>query len=187
MQALTDAFIYLVRYPYDCSEQIASRILAVAALRDVLAAFDAEGLPAPDEIESTMERDLQTLEALQDYGGGFPIWRRGGDIWPYHSVHVAHALARARLKGYAVSEDMLSRSLDYLRNIEQQFPSWYGDDARRGLSSYALYVRKLLNDDDPSKARALVSDAGAGESLLGECRLAALCIDRRCGLASDGC
>ena len=185
LQALTDAFIYLVRYPYDCSEQIASRILAVAALRDVLAAFDAEGLPAPDEIESTMERDLQTLEALQDYGGGFPIWRRGGDIWPYHSVHVAHALARARLKGYAVSDEMLSRSLEYLRNIEQQFPSWYGDNARRALSSYALYVRKLLNDDDPSKARA-DKRGRSGESLLGECRLAALCIDRRCGLASDG-
>ncbi len=160
LQALTDAFIYLVRYPYDCSEQIASRILAVAALRDVLAAFDAEGLPAPDEIESTMERDLQTLEALQDHGGGFPIWRRGGDIWPYHSVHVAHALARARLKGYAVSDEMLSRSLEYLRNIEQQFPSWYGESARRALSSYSLYVRKLLNDNDPSKARALVREQG---------------------------
>ena len=160
LQALTDAFIYLVRYPYECSEQVASRILAVAALRDVLTAFDAEGLPSPDQLESTMERDLQALEALQDYGGGFPIWRRGGDIWPYHSVHVAHALARARLKGYAVSDDMLSRSLEYLRNIEQQFPSWYSDDARRGLSSYALYVRKLLNDDDPSKARALVREDG---------------------------
>ena len=160
LQGLTDAFIYLVRYPYDCSEQIASRILAVAALRDVLAAFDAEGLPAPDEIESTMERDLQTLEALQDYGGGFPIWRRGGDIWPYHSVHVAHALARARLKGYAVSDEMLSRSLEYLRNIEQQFPSWYSVNARRALSSYALYVRKFLNDNDPSKARALVREQG---------------------------
>ena len=160
LQALTDAFIYLVRYPYECSEQIASRILAVAALRDVLTAFDAEGLPSSDQLENTMERDLQTLEALQDYGGGFPIWRRGGEIWPYHSVHVAHALARARLKGYAVSDEMLSRSLEYLRNIEQQFPSWYGDDARRGLSSYALYVRKLLNDDDPSKARALVMEDG---------------------------
>ena len=160
LQALTDAFIYLVRYPYDCSEQIASRILAVAALRDVLAAFDAEGLPTPDEIESTMERDLQTLEALQDHGGGFPIWRRGGNIWPYHSVHVAHALARARLKGYAVSDEMLSLSLEYLRNIEQQFPSWYGESARRALSSYSLYVRKLLNDNDPSKARALVREQG---------------------------
>ncbi len=160
LQALTDAFIYLVRYPYECSEQIASRMLAVAALRDVLTAFDAEGLPSPDQLESTIERDLQALAALQDYGGGFPIWRRGGEIWPYHSVHVAHALARARLKGYSVSDDMLSRSLDYLRNIEQQIPTWYSDDASRSLSSYALYVRKLLNDDDPSKARVLVSEEG---------------------------
>ena len=160
LQALTDAFIYLVQYPFDSSEQIASRILAVAALRDVLAAFDAAGLPAPDEIEQSMTSDLQTLQAMQDYGGGFPIWRRGGDIWPYHSVHVAHALARARLKGYSVPDEMVSRSLDYLRNIEQHFPSWYAIDARRGLSSYALYVRKLLRDEDPAKARSLVREAG---------------------------
>ena len=160
LHALTDAFIYLVRYPYECSEQIASRILGVAALRAVLTAFDAEGMPSPAEIERTMERDLQTLEALQDYNGGFPIWRRGGEVWPYHSVHVAHALARAQQKGYAVPEEMLNRSLDYLRNIEDYFPSWYGTSGRRGLSSYALYVRKLLRDDDPSKARALIVSAG---------------------------
>ena len=35
LQELTDAFIYLQTYPFDCSEQIASRILSVAALRDV--------------------------------------------------------------------------------------------------------------------------------------------------------
>ena len=160
LQALTDAFIYLVRYPYQCSEQIASRILGVAALRDVLTAFEAEGLPSPAEIERAMVRDLQTLEAMQDYSGGFPIWRRGGEVWPYHSVHVAHALARAQRNGYDVPEEMLSGSLDYLRNVEDQFPSWYGRGARRGLSSYALYVRKLLRDNDPSKARALIREAG---------------------------
>ena len=160
LQALTDAFIYLARYPYESSEQIASRILGVAALRDLLTSFDAEGLPAAAEIERVMERDLQTLKAMQDYSGGFPIWRRGGEVWPYHSVHVAHALARARQKGYVVPEAMLSSSLDYLRNIEERFPSWYGPGVRRGLSSYALYVRKLLRDSDPSKARALVSNAG---------------------------
>ena len=160
LQALTDAFIYLVRYPYDCSEQIASRILGVAALRDVLAAFDAEGLPPPAELEATVQRDLQTLAGLQDGNGGFPIWRRGGEVWPYHSIHVAHALARAQQKGYAVPEEMLSRARDYLRNVEERIPSWYGLDARRGLSSYALYVRKLLDDSDPSKARALVGSAG---------------------------
>ncbi len=160
LQALTDAYIYLVRYPYECSEQIASRILGVAALRDVLTAFDAEGLPSPAEIETTMERDLQMLQTLQDHSGGFPIWRRGGEVWPYHSLHVAHALARARLKGYEVPGEMLSRSLDYLRNVEDHFPHWYNADVRRGLSSYALYVRKLLADNDPSKARRLIDDAG---------------------------
>ena len=48
LQALTDAVLYLVAYRYDCSEQLASRILAVAALRDVLTAFSAPGLPAPE-------------------------------------------------------------------------------------------------------------------------------------------
>ncbi len=160
LQALTDAYIYLVQYPYECTEQIASRILGVAALRDVLTAFDAEGLPSPAEIETTMERDLQMLQTLQHHNGGFPIWRRGGDIWPYHSIHVAHALARARLKGYQVPGEVLSRSLDYLRNVEDHFPHWYGAEVRRGLSSYALYVRTLLGDHDPAKARRLIDTNG---------------------------
>ena len=36
LQALTDAFLYLVAYPFECAEQLSSRVLAVAALRDVL-------------------------------------------------------------------------------------------------------------------------------------------------------
>ena len=117
-----------------------------------------DAVPSYGGLEVTISSTA--LQALQDYGGGFPIWRRGGEVWPYHSVHVAHALARARLKGYAVPEDMLSRSLDYLRTIEDHFPSWYGAGVRRGLSSYALYVRKLLEDDDPSRARRLINEAG---------------------------
>jgi uncharacterized protein YfaS (alpha-2-macroglobulin family) len=40
LQALTDAMLYLVRYPYECAEQRSSRIPAIAALRDVLTAFN---------------------------------------------------------------------------------------------------------------------------------------------------
>ncbi|MCA9997051.1 MAG: hypothetical protein KDE56_14935, partial [Anaerolineales bacterium] len=46
LQALTDAVLYLTAHRYDSSEELASRILAVAALRDVLGAFAAEGLPS---------------------------------------------------------------------------------------------------------------------------------------------
>ena len=32
LQALTDAFLYLVTYPFECSEQIGSRVMSIAAL-----------------------------------------------------------------------------------------------------------------------------------------------------------
>ncbi|MEK7833819.1 MAG: alpha-2-macroglobulin family protein, partial [Acidobacteriota bacterium] len=50
LQALTDAVIYLANYPYDCAEQISSRVLAIAALKDVLGAFDAKGLPPAETL-----------------------------------------------------------------------------------------------------------------------------------------
>jgi uncharacterized protein YfaS (alpha-2-macroglobulin family) len=160
VQALTDAYLYLIDYPFLCSEQIASRMLGVAALRDVLSAFDAPSLPSAETINSFMERDIQTLQTLQAYNGGFSIWRQGGEIWPYHSVHVAHALARARMKDYAVPQEMISRSLDYLRNIESHIPGWYSQKTRDSLVAYSLYVRKLLGDYDAVKARQLVDSRG---------------------------
>jgi alpha-2-macroglobulin len=160
LQALTDAYIYLVQYPFECSEQIASRMLGVAALRDVLSAFDAPGLPSPQEINAAMQRDIQTLRVLQNPNGGFPIWRQGGDIWPYHSVHGAHALARARMKDYAVPEEMIARSLNYLRQIDGHIPYWYSQKSRNSLIAYSLYVRDLLGDVDTGKARQLINSQG---------------------------
>ncbi|MBA3334684.1 MAG: hypothetical protein H0T08_03655, partial [Acidobacteria bacterium] len=39
LQELTDAFIYLQTYPFEGSEQVASRMISIAALEDVLKAF----------------------------------------------------------------------------------------------------------------------------------------------------
>jgi uncharacterized protein YfaS (alpha-2-macroglobulin family) len=44
--ALTDAMLYLVHYPFECAEQRSSRILAIAALKDVLAAFHTRDMPS---------------------------------------------------------------------------------------------------------------------------------------------
>ena len=45
LQALTDAMLYLVHYPFECAEQRSSRIMAIAALRDVLSAFKTKDMP----------------------------------------------------------------------------------------------------------------------------------------------
>ncbi|HYN83893.1 MAG TPA: alpha-2-macroglobulin family protein [Pyrinomonadaceae bacterium] len=163
LQALTDAVLYLVAYPYECSEQLSSRVLAVAALKDVLTAFKAKDMPSPDEMKRAVARDIKRLEARQNSSGGFGFWQRDRDEWPYVSIHVAHSLVRAKEKGFEVPDSMLARSREYLRNIERHIPSYYGRQARNTLIAYSLYVRARMNDRDAAKARRLIATEGLGK------------------------
>ncbi len=160
LQSLTDAVLYLVTYPYESSGQLASRILAVASMRDVLTAFKAEGLPSPTEMESTVSADIERLQGMQNDDGGFPYWRRGFESVPFNSIHVAHALYLAKQKGFDVPIAMQESSLAYLREIENHYPSWYSQETRWTISAYALYVRDLMGDRDSQKAEKLLNDAG---------------------------
>ena len=166
LQALTDAVLYLVAYPFECAEQISSRVIAVAALRDVLTAFQAQGLPEPKEMVAAVERDVEKLRALQNEDGGFAFWRRGDESWPYISIHVAHALARAKEKGFDVPKEMQERSRRYLKDVERHIPGWYGPETRRLLAAYALYVRNRMGDRDASRARTLLGEAGVEKTPL---------------------
>jgi uncharacterized protein YfaS (alpha-2-macroglobulin family) len=165
LQALTDAFLYLVTYPFECSEQRASRIAAIAALRDVLTAFKAKGLPAPAALEARVAEDLERLYAMQNGDGGFPFWQRGYDSWPYLSVHVTNAMLRAKAKGYAVDKAALASALEYLRAIESKYPPYYGPEIRRTITSYALYTRLLAGDRDVARAQGLIREAGSADKL----------------------
>ncbi len=159
LQALTDAVLYLTSYPFECAEQVSSRVLAVAALRDVLSAFSAKGLPSPDELQAAVARDLKKLEGMQNADGGFGFWKRGDKSWPYLSIHVAHALQRAKQKGFAVPEKMIEQSRGYLLNIERNIPSDYPLEARRTLAAYSLYVLDLSGLRFPNRAMQLIEEA----------------------------
>ncbi|NIR44357.1 MAG: hypothetical protein GWN99_00345 [Gemmatimonadetes bacterium] len=161
LQALTDALLYLTSYPYACAEQIASRIIAIAALRDVLGAFEAEGLPEPEVLVAAVERDIKRLASMQNGDGGFSFWGVPGQAsWPYVSIHVTHALVRAREKGFTVPEELLGRAQRYLNDIEDRIPARYSMRTRRALQAYALYTLALTGGADVAKARAIVSDGG---------------------------
>jgi alpha-2-macroglobulin len=160
LQALTDAVLYLSAYPFECAEQLASRVLAVAALRDVLTAFKADGLPAPEDLGGAVARDLKKLAAMQNDDGGFGFWRRGEKSWPFLSIHAAHAMLRAKEKRFDVPPPTLAKARDYLRRIEQRIPAEYGAEARRVLVAYALYVRGLAGERDAAHARRLIAEAG---------------------------
>ena len=102
LQSLTDAVLYLVHYPFDCAEQRSSRILAIAALRDVLAAFKTKDMPTAAQMEHSVDVDIEHLSQMQNYDGGFAFWDRGYPSEPYLTVFVTNALQHAKAKGFTV-------------------------------------------------------------------------------------
>lgn len=160
LQELTDAVIYLTSYPYECSEQLASRIITIAALRDVLTAFKTKDLPTPQAMEAAVTRDLKRLQGMQNEDGGFGFWQRGNASWPYLSIHVAHAFARAKQEKFDVPKATFDKSQQYLRKIESHIPSHYSVEARRAIVAYALYVRAQMGDVDVAQARNLIAEPG---------------------------
>jgi uncharacterized protein YfaS (alpha-2-macroglobulin family) len=159
LQELTDALLYLVTYPYECSEQVASRLLGVTALRDVLSGFGARALPAPEALRASVQRDVRLLTGRQSAVGATGLWEEGDADFPYVSIHAAHALQRAREKGYDVPADATRRALVYLRAVPGNLPAWYPPDVRRALHAYALYVRARMDDSTAAGAvRAFMAD-----------------------------
>ena len=163
LQELTDAYIYLASYPYGCAEQLSSRVLTTAALKDVLSAFKATGMPKESELNAATARDLARLGELQNPDGSFGFWARNERPWPYLGVHVAHALVRAKQKGFAVPDTTYKRSLAYAKAIESKFEDIYSPRCRRMITAYALYVRHLAGDSDKVKAKALLASAPLDE------------------------
>ncbi len=159
LQELTDAVLYLSAYPFECSEQIASRVLGVAALRDVLTAFQAAGLPSPEELEKAMDRDIARLASFQNDDGGFPDL----DPRPTNRCPITASMSPMRWCGHKKRATRFptrhwQRALDHLRQIEIYYPYWYSPITRHALSAYALYVRDLLGDVDTGKARDLLAE-----------------------------
>ncbi|MFW5878224.1 MAG: alpha-2-macroglobulin family protein, partial [Myxococcota bacterium] len=163
LQSLTDAVIYLVDYPFDCTEQIASRVLALASLVDVLSAFESESLPSPEELRESVAGDMEKLASRQSYSGGFGLWRRNdqqANQWPYLAIHTTLALVLAKEKGFEVPEQMLRRAGSYLANVERYIPPWYSREARWSTVASSLYVLHRMGSSNPAKARALLAEAG---------------------------
>lgn len=159
LSELTDAFLYLYAYQFECAEQRSSRMLGIAAMGDVLSAFNPEMMPSKGEIRARMTTDSTHLSRLQNSDGGWQYWRRDNKSVPFVSVHVAHALIRAKAEKYEVKDQTIQRALNYLQNIEQHCrQNQYGVGYTRTITAYALYVRDLAGNPDVNRAKSLFTE-----------------------------
>ncbi|CAN5724212.1 hypothetical protein BH11MYX3_BH11MYX3_16660 [soil metagenome] len=101
LQSLVDAYWYLYRYPYECAEQRSSRMLATAAMYDVLEAFGRTGGPDRKEIDQQLAKDVKRLFKDQRPDGGWGYFG-GMESDPYVTMQVLSALSAQKAKGAGV-------------------------------------------------------------------------------------
>lgn len=167
LNELSDAVSYISDYPYDCSEQLSSKILVFASLKDAAGAFGLTKLQIAKSIR-LVDSSIAKVSDRQHSDGSFGLWSvEDHDRWPYLSVYVTHAFVIAKQKGFKVSEAVLSRAHTYLQGIENDSEVLkYPPTARHAVLAYALYVRALLGDSHPEKALKLFGEAAVNKHSL---------------------
>jgi uncharacterized protein YfaS (alpha-2-macroglobulin family) len=124
----------LDRYPFGCSEQIASRAMAMLYVNELAA--QAQLVPDGD-IDARIRDAIARLLARQGANGSFGLWSVGGED-PWLDAYVTDFLTRARERGFAVPASAFTLAVDRLRNYVASAP----DPSKNGGRelAYALYV-----------------------------------------------
>jgi uncharacterized protein YfaS (alpha-2-macroglobulin family) len=124
----------LDRYPFGCSEQIASRAMAMLYVNELA----AQARLAPDgEIDQRIKDAIPRLLARQGSNGSFGLWSVGGDD-AWLDAYVTDFLTRARERGFEVPAVAYTLAVDRLRNYVAAAPEPTKDGGRE--LAYALYV-----------------------------------------------
>ena len=124
----------LDRYPFGCSEQIASRAMAMLYVNELA----QQARLAPDgETDQRIKDAIPRLLARQDSNGSFGLWSVGGDD-PWLDAYVTDFLTRARERGFDIPATAYTLAIDRLRNYVATAPEPNKNGGRE--LAYALYV-----------------------------------------------
>jgi uncharacterized protein YfaS (alpha-2-macroglobulin family) len=124
----------LDRYPFGCSEQIASRAMAMLYVNELA----AQAQLAPDgDVDQRIRDTIPRLLARQGSNGSFGLWSVGGDD-PWLDAYVTDFLTRARARGFDVPQTAYALAIDRLRNYVAAAPEPSRNGGRE--LAYALYV-----------------------------------------------
>jgi hypothetical protein len=157
---LGEAFVSVVRYPHECGEQLATRVLLLAALVDLVEPLGVAELSDRQALAEFLRKDVEKLAALQGATGGFSYWAKTPTD-PFVSLHAAHALLRAREAGFRVPEALIDGVRRYLRTTPPPLPEGVRKEERWTLEAYRLHVRHLAKDHDLDTVDRLLGETGS--------------------------
>ncbi|MDY7218990.1 alpha-2-macroglobulin [Denitrificimonas sp. JX-1] len=102
-------------YPYGCSEQTVSGLMAALYIGQLQGSSDAI-----HKRRKQVELGIERLLAMQRYNGSFAMWSAGGREAHWATVYVTDFLLRAREQGYAVPLAALKSAQERLLRYMQE-------------------------------------------------------------------
>ena len=94
-------YSFLIRYPYNCSEQLAARGISLLAIKDVMNEKQKE------LIDKTIPDILQQLYVRQRPNGGFSYWPGASNDDNWVTSMAGQFMVEASNQGYPVSKGCL--------------------------------------------------------------------------------
>ncbi len=153
---LSDALNYLLSYPYGCSEQISSKLDAIAIVK--------KGLSLPNigdkfnikkvsyngmdyTIDELIEIGLAKLYNNQRPDGGFALWPGSPEASFYATLHVVDTLNNLKKAGAAINQNAIDRAANYLYGKITTDYNYYGNRNNIILTAYTLYSLDNFKDN----------------------------------------
>lgn len=173
------ALARLQRYPYGCTEQLASVAMPLlylprlAMLEDVPAGDPA---PVSQSRPDALEQAIAQILTRQNASGSFGMWdASGGDLWL--DAYVTDFLSRARSLGHEVPDPAFRQAIDNLRNRVNYATDPQSADAQENAAlAYAAAVLareraavigdlRYYADTAPEAFKTAMSAANLGSAL----------------------
>ena len=148
--SLLSAISVMSRYPYECTEQIASRLASLATIRRMNDLYDKEVVakvtsqvfddPAYS-VDDSIETDLAELLGRQTGDGGFSFYS-GSPASMYLTVEVVTALTTLRETGFTVPDEVFNRATNYISSEFARSQQYNSEDlvARIAYAYSSPYV-----------------------------------------------
>jgi uncharacterized protein YfaS (alpha-2-macroglobulin family) len=152
----------LRRFPLDCVEQAASRVLALS--------YAPANADTAQEDAALLGRSISSVLDRQRYDGRFGYWSAEGTVQGWASLYATEALLRARAAGAAVPEAALNAALQAAEDdIEDT-----GDSAEfLATQAYRVHVLSLAGRNRLGAARRLAEQLEKLPTPLAKAQLAA--------------
>lgn len=124
---------WLIAYPYGCTEQISSQLLALLQVDKLSKTFHLlpdKAEKAPALIDNAIGRILERRSGMQE--GAFALWPHSNNVEPAATAWALWVLWQAQAQGHAVDAEVLAHGAAWLRSRLPQ-------DQRAHFSSQAAF------------------------------------------------